>query len=76
MSKATHFPTVSLTVVEDEKGQITRTVSVDASRLLAYEQHTNFTRLRLKEEGWLKVREGTDEIDRRLRDVAAQHSGT
>jgi hypothetical protein len=66
---------VSLKVLEGEQGRSQRTVQVAASRLLVYEQHSNFTRLRLKEEGWLRVREGTDEIDRRLRMVAAQQSG-
>jgi hypothetical protein len=75
MSHLTQFPMVSLTVLEGEQGRSQRTVQVAASRLLVYEQHSNFTRLRLKEEGWLRVREGTDEIDRRLRMVAAQQSG-
>jgi len=60
MSHLTQFPMVSLTVLEDEQGRSQRTVQVAASRLLVYEQHSNFTRLRLKEEGWLRVREDPD----------------
>ena len=37
------------------------------SRLLSYQQHIGFTRLRLTAGWYLDVRESTDEIDRRVR---------
>jgi hypothetical protein len=72
MFETTNFPTVNLTVAGGVKGQPTEVVIMVASRLLAYEQHHGFTRVRLTKGVSLDVREGTDEIDRRLREASAQ----
>ena len=58
---------VSLTIVNSESGRSAGVVELKASRLLSYEQHTGFTRLRLTAGWYVDVREGTDEIDRKLR---------
>lgn len=67
MSDTFDFPVVSLTVVNGENGQKAAIIALKASKLLAYEQHSGFTRLRLTDGAKLDVSEGTDEIDRRLR---------
>jgi hypothetical protein len=72
MSAYSDFPVVSLTVVKAGDAHASGVVQIKVSRLLAYEQQTGFTRLRLTEGAWLDVREGTDEIDRRARLAAAQ----
>ena len=43
------------------------------SRLLSYQQHMGFTRLRLTAGWYLDVRETTDEIDRRVRLAASRN---
>ena len=64
---------VSLTVLDnDAMNAGGKTVAVRASRLLCYEQHTGFTRLRLNDGTQMDVRESTDEIDRRIRQAASQ----
>jgi hypothetical protein len=72
MFETSSFPVVNLTAVGGEKGQPTEVVAMVASRLLTYEQHHGFTRVRLTKGVSLDVREGTDEIDRRLRMASAQ----
>jgi hypothetical protein len=72
MSAFSDSPTVNLTVIRDEKGGKVGVVSIKLSRLLAYEQQTGFTRLRVSGGECVDVREGTDEIDHRVRAAAAQ----
>lgn len=71
MSAYFEIPVVNLTVVNGENGKTAGVIAMKASRMLSYEQRTGFTRLRLTEGAHLDVREGTDEIDRRLRRAAA-----
>jgi hypothetical protein len=65
-------PMVSLTVLDGTAGAGGKAMAVRASRLLCYEQHTGFTRLRLSDGTQMDVRESTDEIDRRIRQAASQ----
>ena len=65
-------PVVRLTVIAGTGQQPAGVVSVSVSRLLSYEQHTGFTQLRLSDGARLKVKEGTDEIDRRVRVAASR----
>jgi hypothetical protein len=71
MTELFNVPMVNLTVVNGENGKIAGEVALKTSRLLAYEQHTGFTRVRLTAGWYVDVKEGTDEIDRRLRRAAA-----
>jgi hypothetical protein len=70
MPEFAESPTVSLTFVNRENGRVAGVVALKASRLLSYEQHTGFTRLRLTKGWYFYVRESTDEIDRKLRQAA------
>lgn len=72
MFETSSFPTVNFTVAGGVNGQPTEVVVMVASRLLTYEQHHGFTRVRLTKGVSLDVRESTDEIDRRLREASAQ----
>ncbi len=63
---------ISLTLVRTAEGNPGGTVSVPASRLLAYDQQMDFTRLKLTGGTVLDVKEGTDQIDRLVR-AAASH---
>ena len=72
MFVSVNFPIISLTVIKADTGQKTGAVTIKASRLLSYEQRTGFTRLRVRGGECMDVREGTDEIDRRLRQAASQ----
>jgi hypothetical protein len=65
---------ITLTVIDDETGQPSRRVCVRAGQLIAYEQQTGFTRLRMRGAKWLDVKEGTDEIDWMIRLAASTAS--
>ena len=67
-----NFATVSLTAVDEPTGQNGRVIVLSTARLLSYEQHPGYTRLRLSGGGLLNVRKGTDEIYRRVR-LASTH---
>ncbi|MGA9450653.1 MAG: hypothetical protein WBW41_04825 [Verrucomicrobiia bacterium] len=63
---------ISLTLAKVTEGNPGGTVSVPASRLLAYDQQMGFTRLKLTGGTVLDVREGTDQIDRLVRAAASK----
>lgn len=71
MFKTSNLRTVSLTAVNNEGGRQVGPVVMKTSRLLSYEQHVGFTRLRLTEGASLDVRESTEEIDRQVRLAAS-----
>ena len=63
---------ISLTLAKVSEGNPGSTISVSASRLLAYDQQMGFTRLKLTGGTVLDVREGTDQIDRLVRAAASK----
>jgi hypothetical protein len=65
-------PSISLTLVNATEYDPSGTITVPASRLLAYDQQINLTRLKLTGGTVLEVKEGTDQIDRLVR-AAATH---
>jgi hypothetical protein len=62
---------IALTLVRDEAGNASATVQVQPKQMIAYDQELGFTRLRLTGNKVLEVKEGTDQIDRLIRSVAA-----
>ena len=67
-------PNVRLTLAKATEGNASGSVSIPASKLLAYYQQMGFTRLKLIGGIILEVKETTDQIDRLVRAAAAYHS--
>lgn len=74
MPESIEIPTVDLTIMNGESGRVAGVVAMKISRLLSYEQHLGYTRLRLTAGWFFDVREGTDEIDRRVRLAVSNHN--
>src|SRR5262245_4221026 len=64
-SDSAESPSVCLTVAENTKDN--SAITVRTSKLIAYQQHTGFTRLILTTGQVLDVAERTDQIDRLVR---------
>ena len=62
---------IALTLVRDAAGNPSATVQVQPKQMLAYDQELGFTRVRLTGNKVLEVKEGTDQIDRRIRNAAS-----
>ncbi|MGO8839205.1 MAG: hypothetical protein ACLQAH_09080 [Limisphaerales bacterium] len=62
---------IDLTLVKDAEGRHALTIKVQAAQMITYEEQTGFTRLRLTGGLVLEVREGADQIDRLVRNAAA-----
>jgi hypothetical protein len=63
---------IALTLARSEAGTPTLTIQIPPKEMIAYDQELGFTRLRLKGNKVLEVREGTDEIDRLIRRAASR----
>jgi hypothetical protein len=66
-----HELSIALTLVRDEAGNPSASVSVQPTQMIAYDQKQGFTRLRLVGNKVLEVKEGTDQIDWLIRKVAS-----
>lgn len=72
MANSIRFPTIDLTLAKGAEGRAPETVRVVTSHLIAYDQQSGFTRLKLIGGKWLDVKEPTDQIDRLIRAAASR----
>jgi hypothetical protein len=76
MNGVLHSPKIRLTVLKADNGQAAGIITLKATQLLGYERQPGFTKLWVSGCASLDVREGTDEIDRRVRLAVTQESST
>ena len=70
--RSSHEPNIRLTLARATEGSPGGTIRIPASQLIAYDQQTGHTRLKLTGGKVLDVRESTDQIDRLVRAAASQ----